>query len=105
MNTDERLRELMDERRLTMYSLAKRSNLSWNTVKNIFAKKTQPTVTTLEMLCNGLDISLAQFFDVDGETSPLTDEQHNLLQRWSMLNEQEKALLNDFIEYMLEKHG
>ena len=105
MNTDERLRELMDERRLTMYSLAKRSNLSWNTVKNIFAKKTQPTVTTLEMLCNGLDISLAQFFDVDGETSSLTDEQHNLLQRWSMLNEQEKALLNDFIEYMLEKHG
>ena len=37
----------MDERRLTMYSLAKRSNLSWNTVKNLFAKKTQPTVCLL----------------------------------------------------------
>lgn len=63
MNTEERLRELMEERGLNMYSLAKRSNLSWNTVKNIFSQKSKPTLTTLEMLCDGLGITLAQFFD------------------------------------------
>ena len=63
VNVRDRLKQLMDERDLNMYSLAKRSGLSWNTIKNIFSRSTNPTVTTLSMLCDGLGITLAQFFE------------------------------------------
>ena len=50
----ERLQQLMDERGLNMYSLAKRSGLSWNTIKNFYSRQSKPTVTTISMLCDGL---------------------------------------------------
>ena len=36
------------------------------TVKNIlYEKSTNPGIVTLKMLCDGLDISLTEFFDTD----------------------------------------
>jgi len=76
-----RLQQLMDERRLNIYSLAKKSNLSWNTIKNFYSRQTKPTVATLSMLCDGLGITMAQFFDAEGESVHLTAEQQHLLSR------------------------
>lgn len=53
MDFRRRLQRLMDERGLTMYSLSKKSNVTWNTIKNFFARDTKPTLPTIEMLCNG----------------------------------------------------
>ena len=64
IDVGERLKELMEARGLNMHSLAKRSGLSWNTIKNFYSRKSIPTVTTISMLCDGLGITLAQFFDV-----------------------------------------
>ena len=76
-----RLMQLMDERGLNIYSLAKRSNISWNTIKNIFSRSTNPTVTTLSMICDGLGITLAQFFEEESDTAHLSAEQQHLLNR------------------------
>ena len=103
VNTEERLRELMEERGLNMYSLAKRSNLSWNTVKNIFSQKSKPTLTTLEMLCDGLGITLAQFFDTTDALVSLTSSQQHLLNQWNRLTDQEKLLIQTLMEYMLAR--
>ena len=50
-----------------MYKLAKEAELSWSTVRNIFKRNTNPTISILEIMCKTLDISLSQFFDVDGQ--------------------------------------
>ena len=65
IDVGERLKELMEARGLNMHSLAKRSGLSWNTIKNFYTRKSIPTVTTISMLCDGLGITLAQFFDAE----------------------------------------
>lgn len=103
MDFAHRLKNLMDERGLSIYALAQRSGLSWNTIKNIFIRETKPTVLTLEMLCKGLDITPAQFFDDNGDTSKLTTEQHHLLARWSLLTDDGKKVVSDMIDVMLRK--
>ena len=97
-----RLKQLMDERGLNMYSLSKHSNLSWNTIKNIFGRTTNPTVATLSQLCEGLGITLAQFFEEDNALHPTAEHQH-LINRWDQLSIREKQLVSDMIDVILEQ--
>ena len=103
MDIRERLLRLMAERGLNTYSLAKRSGLSWNTIKNIFARSANPTVTTLSMLCDGLGITLAQFFDEGNESGYLTAEQQHLINRWDRLTDREKEAVSGLVDVILEQ--
>lgn len=105
MDVGERLKKLMDDRGLNMYSLSKRSGVSWNTIKNFYSRRSRPTVTTLELICNGLGITLAQFFDIDGENVDLTAEQKYLIERWDALSDREKRIISEMLDIMLEKQG
>lgn len=102
IDVGERLKELMEARGLNMHSLAKRSGLSWNTIKNFYSRKSIPTVTTISMLCDGLGITLAQFFDVEGEKVHLTAEQQHVVDRWSALTDREKKAMNEMLDIVLE---
>ena len=101
IDVGERLKELMEARGLNMHSLAKRSGLSWNTIKNFYARKSIPTVTTISMLCDGLGITLAQFFDVDGDTVHLTAEQQRVINRWDALTDREKEIIDGMMDIAL----
>ncbi len=99
MDVCQRLEQLMNERGLNMYSLAKRSHLSWNTIKNIYSRKSTPTVQTLLMLCEGLGITMMQFFDEEGsgESLRLTAEQREVLHQFSTLRDEEKKVIRDMM--------
>lgn len=59
-----RLLTLCEEKRYTINRLATESAVSPSTVKNILYGKSQnPGIVTLKMLCDGLGVSLADFFD------------------------------------------
>ena len=103
VNVRDRLKQLMDERDLNMYSLAKRSGLSWNTIKNIFSRSTNPTVTTLSMLCDGLGITLAQFFEDGNDSAHLTAEQQHLINRWNQLSDREKETVSNMMDVILDQ--
>jgi len=103
MNVASRLKQLMSERGMTIYTLAQRSDVSWNTIKNILVRESTTTVATLEQLCTGLGISLAQFFDVSGSTAQLTSEQQHLLARWSIVSDEEKKIISDMLDVMIGK--
>ncbi len=93
MNTNERLNKLMKERGLTMYRLAINSGLSESTISNIFRRNTTPSIETLEQVCKGFGITLAQFF-ADGEMVEMTPDLKELFECWRPLNpEQKKAAL------------
>ena len=100
----ERLQQLMDERGLNMYSLAKRSGLSWNTLKNFYSRQSKPTVTTISMLCDGLAITLSQFFEEESDNAHLTAEQQHLINRWNQLTDNEKQTISDTIDLILGQH-
>lgn len=103
INVRDRLQKLMDERDLNLYSLAKRSGLSWNTIKNIFSRSANPTVTTLSMICDGLGITLAQFFEEGNESVHLTAEQQHLVNRWNQLSDREKEIISSMVDVILDR--
>lgn len=57
----------------TRYRLSKEGGVPESTLSNIFHRGTTPTIPTIELICNALNISLAQFF-ADDEMVELTPE-------------------------------
>ena len=70
MNTVEAVRNrilsLCGEHEVTINKLATLSALPPSSIKNILYGKSQnPGIVTLKMLCDGLGITLSEFFDTD----------------------------------------
>ena len=61
MDTIQRVRELANERNLTL------CNLPQSTIKNTARRKGQLSVETLEQICRGLGISWSEFFAKEDE--------------------------------------
>ena len=61
-----RILQLCGERNISINKLANICGLPPSSVKNILYEKSQnPKVLTIKMICDGLGITLAQFFDTD----------------------------------------
>ncbi|MDR2505485.1 MAG: helix-turn-helix domain-containing protein [Oscillospiraceae bacterium] len=66
----QRLTQLLDERKLTINALSIRAGVTQSTVNDIFTGKTSnPGLSTLKKLCDGLDVSVRTFFN-----APLFDD-------------------------------
>ena len=89
MDTLARLKHFQEERGWSEYRLAKNCGLSENTIANIFRRNTQPSIPTLEAICNGFGITLAQFF-AENEMIELTPELKDLLDLWISLTPKQK---------------
>lgn len=99
MDAKARIKELMEERGWSEYRLAIASGLSQSTVANIFNRNTTPSVATLESICNGFGITLAQFF-AKGDMVELTEEQKEMFAAWSALTREQKDVLAQLILVM-----
>jgi len=73
--------------------------LSQSTIANIFKRNTTPSIATLESICEGFDISLAQFF-AEGSMVELNPEQQQMFSAWSSLTKPQKEALNHLIRVM-----
>ena len=102
VDAKERIRQLMAELNWSEYRLAIESGLSQSTVANIFNRNTTPSVVTLESICKGLGITLAQFF-AEGDMVELTPEQREMFQAWSTLSKEQKEVLRQLILVMKRK--
>jgi len=65
VNIGERLRELREERNISMRALAARSGLSANALSMIERSKASPSVSTLYKLADALGVSITLFFGTD----------------------------------------
>lgn len=60
----QRITELCNERNITINGLANLAAIPPSTLKNIiYGASKNPGITTIKMLCDGLDISLVDFFN------------------------------------------
>lgn len=61
-----RIFELCDERSISVNKLANICGLPPSSIKNIlYGKSNNPKILTIKMICDGLDITLADFFDTE----------------------------------------
>lgn len=102
MDVRARLQQLMDEREWTIYRLAKEADIPWSTIRNMFKRGTEPSLATLECLCNAFGVTLAQFFDAGNEMG-LSAEQQRLLQQWSRLRDRDRRTVQELIDSLCEK--
>lgn len=97
-----RLRTLCNERNWSLYRLAKESGITYSTLNSMFNKSNIPTVATLLKLCDGLGITMSQFF-CDDEISDLSKSQKECLELWNKLDKQSKKLAISYMSGMLKE--
>lgn len=61
-----RIQELLATKNLSIYKLAVLSAVPPSTIKNIlYGKSENPGIVTLKMICDGMEISITDFFDTE----------------------------------------
>ena len=99
MDTHERLRQLLNERGWTEYRLAKNCGLSESTIANIYRRNTVPSLATLEAICKGFGITMAQFF-AEGEMVEINPELKELFENGVNLTPEQKKAANQMLKAM-----
>lgn len=102
----DRIQYFLEFKHWTLYKLAKESGVPYSSLNNSFHKKTTPTFFTLQKICNGLGISLSEFFDY--KTTPLrdnniTETEQDILNAYRNLSVHKKELLQAYLQGLSEK--
>ncbi len=98
-----RVTQLREERDWSLYRLAKESNLSYSTLSNTFHRDNVPSVPTLMRICEGLGITLSEFFDEQGILpKQLTVADQQLLADFHRLPRSDKDLVMAYMQGLLK---
>ena len=62
MNTVQRTYDLLASRNMTLFEFTSKNDIAYNTVKTAEKRGTQLKVETIERICEGLGITLSDFF-------------------------------------------
>lgn len=100
-DTLSKITELREARGWSTYHLAKLSCIPQSTIATWYQKNLCPPIDKIEILCNTFGITLADFFR--SAEHPLTEEQEELLQKWSLLTESEKTAIFSVINEFTKK--
>ena len=82
MNVIEKLNKLRLERNMSVYRLAELSGINQSTLANTFSRGTVPSVKHLELLCETLGVTLAQFFTEDEKPMSLSQQEIKLINNY-----------------------
>lgn len=99
----ERIKQLCESRSWSYYQLAKASGIPYSTLNTMLHKSYIPTVPSLQKICDGFEITLAQFFSDEDEVSLLTKEQRACLERWGALDERSQALALAYMQGLADR--
>ena len=99
----DRIEELIKERGLSRYQLAKLAGMAESSISNLLNRGSVPTVYTIEKICNGLGITLSQFFSKADEYPDLSKEQKELLDVWSCIKNEDKGVALAYLKGMAKK--
>ena len=99
-----RILQLMKERGWSLYKLAKESGITYSSLSNLLHRNTEPTLSTLRNLCNGLGITLSEFFSNE-ESTVIVDysrEERDLITGYRTLSRKDKELLLSFLSGLMK---
>ncbi len=98
----ERIRELCAKKGMSQYELAKRAEMTQSSISSLLNEGNVPKITTVEKVCKGFGITLAQFFSSDGNFPDLSEEQIEVLDTWEKLSAKEKMAVKKIVSSILE---
>ena len=62
MNTMARVKQIAEERELSLFQLSQLCDISYNTLKRTEDRRGQLIINTIEKICIGLRIPMSEFF-------------------------------------------
>ena len=92
-----RIKELCDKKQMTMYALSKKTGISQSSLSNLMKRGSTPTFYTLDRICDGLGITLPQFFSDDIGKLELSSEQKQVLRMWESLTDKEREAVEIYV--------
>ncbi|MBQ2813096.1 MAG: helix-turn-helix transcriptional regulator [Clostridia bacterium] len=100
MDVLQRILDLRLERGWSEYRLSEESGIAQTTISSWFRKQIYPTIPSLEKICAAYNITLSQFFDLNGEPVSLTPEQAEVIEKWNSLSSSQQKALLDFLRLL-----
>lgn len=89
---------LMDQKGYSENRLATECGITQSTINSMFKKNNLPSLPTLLKICNGLGITLSQFFQDDNDAFlTLSENQQKLLREWNSLTPEHQEIVFDLI--------
>ncbi len=98
----ERIKELCVKKNMSQYELAKRAGMTQSSISTLLNEGNVPKISTLEKICKGFGITLAQFFTLDDNYPDLSEEQKKVLNIWETLSVKEKIAIEKIVGSILE---
>ncbi len=95
MDTLKRIDELRLEKGWSVNNLAMEAMITQSTLNNLYARKTEPKLSTLRALCDAFGITLSEFFNEEKEVN---DYEAELIKRIKGLNHSQQKTLLAFIK-------
>ena len=83
-----------------MYRLSQKTGVSQSSLSNLMKRGTAPNFYTLDKICDGLGITLSQFFAGDARELELSAEQKRVLEVWESLTDKEKEAVEIYVRGM-----
>lgn len=97
-----RIENLRMSRGWSVYQLAKEAELPYSTLNNLLHRTNIPTIPTLQHICDGLGITLADFFTDDVENYQVTADQIDLLEIDRALNRENRGFLRAYAKGLMQ---
>jgi len=88
------------ERGWTEYQLAKYSDMPQSTISTWYRRQMVPTIDSLNKICNGLGVTLSQFFSEGEDAVILTPEAKEMLDHWSALSPKQREIVTELVAHM-----
>lgn len=92
-----RIKVLCEKKEISMYALSKKTDISQSSLSNLMNRRSTPTFYTLDRICDGLGITLAQFFSDDIGNTDLSPEQKRVLETWETLTDRQKEAVEIYV--------
>lgn len=92
--------KLREEKGWSEYMLAERSGLPQSTISSWYCKNASPTVASLQKICAAFGITMSQLFATGGDPVILTENQVQLLRKFSALTPQQQNAVFTLIDQM-----
>lgn len=98
-----RIKQLCDEKQMSRYQLALKAGMPQSSISAIINRNAYPSILTLQKICKGFGITIAQFFAEDGVYSMLTEDEREILILWSSMDAEKRALVKGYMQGLNEK--
>lgn len=97
-----RIKDLRELKELSIYDMTVRTGLSHSCILKIENGQRQPNLNTLTKLCEGMDVTIGEFF-ADESTAVLNDQERTVVKAMKKLTKKQRDAVVKLLNSMTEE--